>query len=160
MVNFSEPFRCATLNRDIYAVPTIRGVVWFDCLRPWSIHQCEEHSCKSDLPGMRNFAEGDLLRRGKGDGSEPAVICCVKRLKPGWPDAADLHLVALKTLTGGKYCEFFEGHDRIVPGDLALILKQGDRRRLLTASSPTGFEFDGSSKPELLGLSRHWLSAA
>lgn len=150
MVDFYEPFKCSFSSSDIYAVPTVRGVVWFNKFLPWTIHTCPEH--RNGFPEIWNYPEQGMLRRTRdlGEQSELAVICCLQRLVSGKPSDTPLHLVALKTITGAKKCEFFKGNDDIKLGDLAVLIGDESEQKLLTTDSHVVFEIDGSSIPEHL----------
>jgi hypothetical protein len=165
MADFCEPFRCDFSDSDIYAVPTIRGVVWFNKLLPWTIHVCPKH--REGFPEIWNYPEQEMMRRARdfGKQGEPAVICCLKKLGSGKQSDPLLHLVALKTITGAKSCELFEGNDDIKLGDLALLCGSGSEQKLLTVDSRVIFQYESSSipehlKPGQLNLPLDWLQNA
>ena len=164
MVDFFSPVQCKYTGRNIYAVPTIRGIVWFEQLHPWKSHRCPEHSQnQNNLPDVWDFPQEDLLERSKSIGkvSELVVICCAKFLPPPYSsDPMKKYLVAMKTLTGKKRCIFIDGSETISVGDLAVVSDSGGRQRMITANNSCVFESDGSEKPELLGLPHSWLGSA
>ena len=150
MADFCEPIRCDFSDSDIYAVPTVRGVVLFNKLLPWTIHVCPEH--REGFPEIWDYREQEMMKRARDFGKqcEPAVICCKKRLVSDKQSEPPLHLVALKTITGAKRCEFFKGKDDIKLGGLAVLCGDGSEQKLLTVDPPAIFEYDGSSIPEHL----------
>ena len=85
------------------------------------------------------------------------VTVCVKQIPS---DGIPMYLMALKSVSGRRFCSFFLGDGEIECGDLAVLCGTGSGQRLLI-SSPNNvthvMSSDGPGNPGNLSLSWRWL---
>jgi hypothetical protein len=163
MQDYSGRVKCPYCEKEVYQVPA-RGqmeqfgyALQFDrVLWRWEVHP---HGL---LPGIWDYGLLSLtcecLRSSLPQPYRLVTVVCVKHLAgPG--GAAQLHLVALKSVAGERFCSFFAGDARPVPGDLAVLCGVGTGQRLLVYSNNSSclLHWDWQGSPENLYLPRRWL---
>ncbi len=122
-------------------------------LWPWKVHDC------GLLPGIWDYRVRSLTDEcAKSLLPEPyllVTIVCLKLIAGGEP----LHLVALKSVSGKRFCSFFAGVAQAVAGDLSVLCGSGAGQRLLINSNNTNhiLAWDGQGEPANLDLSWRWL---
>jgi len=90
----------------------------------------------------------------------PYRLVVVASVKPIPSESVTMFLVALKSVSGRRFCSFFVGDAGLACGDLAVLCGLGSEQRLLV-NSPNGLNhllvWDANGNPGNLCLSWRWL---
>lgn len=164
MEDFRKRIKCSfsTCSGLVYQVPTKHQMGQFHCKLQFdcvALDLCvHPHGL---LSGIWDYRVQSLARCLRSDSlPKPfrlVVTVCVKRIPSS---GVPMYLMALKSVSGRRFCSFFVGDGEVVCGDLAVLCGTGAEQRLLT-SSPSNLTHvmasDGPGNPGNLSLPWHWL---
>ena len=91
---------------------------------------------------------------------KPHRLVVAVSVKPIPSPEVPMQLIALKSVSGRRFCSFFIGEGSIACGDLAVVCGTGPEQRLVITcpnNSVHVVAWDGAGHPGNLGLSWHWL---
>jgi hypothetical protein len=73
-----------------------------------------------------------------------------------------MYLVALKSVSEERFCSFFVGNGKLVPGDLSILCGSGNEQRLLINSNNSNhiLAWDWTGNADNLHLPRRWVEDA
>jgi len=138
MDKFSEPLKCNYCSDKFYEVPTHDGiveVVQFD--DGWKSHDCPSNNRVKQLELLPDSLKILNDRCSEFKLPKPyrlVIIVCIKPIRPPDPTAPN-YLVALKSVSGEKFCSDFTGQGVLRLGHLSALCGNGNEQRLLTNSN-------------------------